>query len=391
MRKTTWVVALGLAAACSSGSDDGQPTGAAGLPAMGAAGSAGSAPDVSTPTAGLGGAPSTGGAGGAQPGAPTPMGTAGANMPEPPAGMAGSDPPSTGGMGGNGAAGTAPSAGGMAGSAVAGSGGNTAPSSGPTLPAVDDPGAAGPFDVRYVGTVSGLSSHAMFVPDAVGSHGKHPAVVWTCGNGGTVSFYMSFLDHLASHGFLVVADKASSGTDRMGEVDSQRAAIAWLVAENEKSGGEFFGKIDVDNIAVMGHSLGSLASFATAALDPHVATSVHFSGGLTGNPVGFDEKWLADMKKPAAFMCGGADSTAGPSCAQDFDKAPPTLPVFYGVLAGASHIGPFGGTPRAGQYGRSGVAWLRWQLADDPAYASWFTGADCTLCKSPWTGKQRNL
>jgi dienelactone hydrolase len=248
----------------------------------------------------------------------------------------------------------------------------------------------GPFGVDQVSTVSGLASHTLFVPDAVGSHGKHPVVVWTCGNGGSVSFYSSFLDHLASHGFLVVADKASS-SDRLAEVASQKAAIDWLLAENAKMGGDYFGKIDVDNIAVMGHSLGSLASFATAAQNEHIATSVHYSGGLTGNPVGFDESWLADMTKPAAFLCGGADSTAGPACAQDFDSAPPALPVFYGVLAGASHIGPFGGTPRAGQYGRAGVAWLRWQLAGDETFAPWFKGASCTLCSSPWTAKQRNL
>jgi dienelactone hydrolase len=261
---------------------------------------------------------------------------------------------------------------------------------GPTLPAISDPGAAGPFMVDRVATAAGLTSHALFVPSELASHGKHPTVVWTCGNGGTVSFYASFLEHLASHGFLVVADKASS-SDRLAEVASQKAAIDWLVAENEKQGGDFSGKIDLDNIAVMGHSLGSLASFATAADNPHVATSVHYSGGLTDNPVGFDEASLSRMTRPAAFLCGGADGTAGPSCALDFEQAPPDLPVFYGVLAGASHIGPFGGTPRAGQYGRAGVAWLRWQLADDPAFEAWFVGGDCTLCSSPWTAQQRNL
>jgi dienelactone hydrolase len=259
-----------------------------------------------------------------------------------------------------------------------------------TLPMITDPGGAGPFDVDVINTVSGLSSHSLFVPSETASNGKHPAVVWTCGNGGTVSFYSSFLEHLAEHGFLIVADKGSS-SDRLAEVESQGDALDWLVAENEKSGGELFGKIDLDRIAVMGHSLGSLASFATAAKDPRIATSVHYSGGLTGNPVGFDEAWLADMTKPAAFLCGGSDSTAGPSCAMDFAQAPASLPVFYGVLAGASHIGPFSLTPRAGQYGRAGVAWLRWRLMGDAMFESYFVGGSCTLCSSPWTAQQRNL
>jgi dienelactone hydrolase len=263
-------------------------------------------------------------------------------------------------------------------------------SAGPILPPIENPAMAGPFDVRRVATAGGLSSHSLFVPSEVGTNGKHPLVVWTCGNGGTVDFYSSFLEHLASHGFMIVADKGSS-SDRLAEVASQGEAVDWILAENAKMGGEYFGKLDVDRIAVMGHSLGSLASFATAAMNTHIKTSVHYSGGLTGNPVGFDEAPLKMMTKPTAFLCGGADSTAGPACAMDFMQAPPTLPVFYGVLGGASHIGPFGGTPRAGEYGRAGVAWLRWQLAGDEKFKSWFAGASCTLCASPWTVMQRNL
>jgi dienelactone hydrolase len=260
---------------------------------------------------------------------------------------------------------------------------------GSTLPSETDPASEGAFDVQFVGTAPGLDTHSMFVPSETGTHGKHPMVVWTCGNSGTVSFYMSFLQHISSHGFFIVADKGST-SDREAEVASQNAAIDWILAENAKAGGVYEGKFDVDNIAVMGHSLGSLASFATAAMNEHVATSIHFSGGLTGNPVGFDESWLAKMTKPAAFLCGGNDTQAGPSCAKDFEQAPPTMQVFYGVLANADHIGPFLG-PRGGDYGTAGVAWLRWQLASDPDYKNWFSGNNCQLCSSPWTSKQRNL
>jgi dienelactone hydrolase len=256
------------------------------------------------------------------------------------------------------------------------------------LPAIDDPARAGPFGVERIDRIEGLSTHSLFVPDATGTHGKHPVVVWTNGNGGSLSTlaYASFVEHVASHGFLVLADKASNGA-REAEVDSQAAAIAWALAENERSGSMFFERIDTQRIAVMGHSLGSLASFATASSE-HVRTSIHFSGGITDNPVGFDPSWLQQMRRPAAFLCGGADTTAGPSCAKDFAMAP--VPVFYGVLAGASHIGPFI-SPRAGEYGRAAVAWLRWQLAGDPAFGAWFVGSDCVLCQSPWSAMQRDL
>jgi len=255
------------------------------------------------------------------------------------------------------------------------------------LPIVD-PAEEGPYGVDRIDLVEGLSTHSLFVPNELALNGKHPVVIWTNGNGGTIDTlsYASFLEHVASHGFFVVADKASNGT-REAEVDSQAAAIDWVLAQNALSGGQYFGRFDLDRIAVMGHSLGSLASFATAS-NEHVRTSIHFSGGITDNPVGFDPAWLQQMKRPAAFLCGGDDTTAGPSCEKDFAMAP--VPVFYGVLAGASHIGPFI-SPRAGEYGRAGVAWLRWQLAGDPMFRSWFVGSDCALCTSPWTAMQRDL
>ena len=371
---------LAATVSCSEpadGIDGASPSGAAAAGATPIGGGGGSSSVTNSGGAGSAGgsSASTGGDGGAPGTVPTAI--AGA----------------TGGGRGQGGAGAASSAGtggdaGAGGTATAGAGGT--PSAGPTLPAITDPDDAGPFDVDRVDTASGLSTHSLFVPSGLNSAGKHPTVVWTCGNGGTVAFYASFLEHLASHGFLVVADKAST-SDRLAEVESQGAAIAWLSAQDADASGDFFGKIDLGHIAVMGHSLGSLASFATAADNPLVATSVHISGGLTDNPVGFDQGALARMTKPTAFLCGGADSTAGPSCELDFEQAPADLPVFYGVLAGASHIGPFAGAPHAGEYGRAAVAWLRWKLADDPAFEGWFSGTDCTLCASPWTGQQKNL
>lgn len=259
----------------------------------------------------------------------------------------------------------------------------------PILPPIEDPAEGGPFGVDRIDRVDGLNTHSLFVPDDVGSHGKHPVVIWTNGNGGSLSSlsYASFLTHIASHGFLVIADKASTSA-REAEAASQVAAIEWALSENARTGGDFFERIDVDRIAVMGHSLGSLASFSTAAMNEHVATSIHFSGGLTDNPVGFDDAWLAEMHAPAAFLCGGNDATAGPSCEKDFAMAP--NPVFYGVLGGASHLGPFI-SPRGGEYGRAAVAWYRWQLAGDESFADWFLGDDCVLCQRPWTGMQRDL
>jgi dienelactone hydrolase len=262
-----------------------------------------------------------------------------------------------------------------------------APQPGASLPEIQDPAAAGPFSVETVATAPGLSSHTLYVPGDLGKDGvKHPIIVWTNGNGGSTSFYEAFLRHVTSHGFFIVADKRSTSM-RETEYAEQKKGIDWAV--EQAGSGPYAGKIDPERIALMGHSMGSLSSFVNGP-DPRVKTTVHWSGGLTGNPTGTDESYLAKLHAPAAFLCGGADGMAGPACANDFRDAPKELPVFYGVLAGVGHLGVFSDR-NGGQYGRVGVAWLGWKLAGQESLKEYFVGSSCKACASPWTGMSRNL
>jgi hypothetical protein len=284
------------------------------------------------------------------------------------------------------------SAGGVGGVAAAGSGGMPAAgamAAGPTLPPITDPAMPGPFGFEVVATAPGLDTASLFVPAKLGENGvKHPIIVWTNGAGGTTDLYKNLLQHFASHGFFVVADKMSGG-DHNPEVTMQKAGIDWVAAEAERMDSPYFGKIDATRIAVAGHSLGSIASFASAA-HPLVKASIHWSAGLTGNPVGAEESWLQGLHAPAAFFCGGAESAALPRCSGDFDNAPPSVPVFYGTVEGVTHTSTYG-EPNAGQWGRAGVAWFRFALAGDESFRSWFKAPMCTLCSSPWTGKSRGI
>jgi hypothetical protein len=279
--------------------------------------------------------------------------------------------------------------------AAAPSAGTAAPSAGaaapaaPTLPAIDDPGKPGPFGVEVVATAPGLETHGLFIPKKLGENGvKHPIIVWTNGAGGSSDFYTNLLSHFASHGFFVVADKMSGGNHDP-EIVEQKAGIEWAIAEAARSGSAYAGKIDPDRIAVAGHSLGSVSSFASAA-HPRVKASIHWSAGLTGNPVGADEAWLQGLHAPAAFFCGGAEARALPRCSGDFDNAPAAVPIFYGTVEGVDHTGVYG-EPNAGQWGRAGVAWFRFTLAGDESLRKYFQAPGCTLCSSPWMGKSRNI
>jgi dienelactone hydrolase len=260
---------------------------------------------------------------------------------------------------------------------------------GPVLPQVSDPAQPGPFGVEVVATAPGLDTHKLYVPTKLGDNGlKHPIIVWTNGAGGSTDFYENLLRHFASHGFFVVADKMSGSTHDP-EIVEQKAGIEWAIAEATRVGSPYAGKLDASRLAVAGHSLGSIASFASAA-HPAVKASIHWSAGLTGNPVGADESWLQGLHAPAAFFCGGAEARALPRCSGDFDNAPANVPIFYGTLEGVGHTDVYG-EPEAGQWGRAGVAWFRFTLAGDESFRAWFQAPTCTLCSSPWTGKSRGI
>lgn len=267
----------------------------------------------------------------------------------------------------------------------------TAPvaSAAPALPPVDDLGATGPFEIQVIETLDDLPTHGLIAPRDLGRDGiKHPVVVWINGASAGFSSYRNMLDNLAAHGFFLLDDKQSS-FESAPEVESQRAAIDWAVKQAQTPDSPYYGKIDETRIAIAGHSLGSVSTFGNVA-DPRVKTSVHMAGGLVGNPEGVDESWIQGLHAPAAFLCGSADANGLPRVRSDFEAAPATVPLFFGVLDGVSHTDEFT-EPNGGRWGRILVSWLRWQLADDPAFESAFVGPNCEFCMGDWTAMKHVL
>lgn len=237
-------------------------------------------------------------------------------------------------------------------------------------------------------TLDGLATHIVIAPKELGRDGiKHPILIWSNGAGAGSSSYRAMLDNVAAHGFFVVDDKQSS-FESMPEVESQRAAIEWVIAQASKQGGPYQGKLDAERIAIAGHSMGSVSSFGNVK-DPRIKTSIHMAGGLSGNPEGVDESWLKDLHAPTAFLCGSADSGLT-RARNDFAAADPKVPLFFGVLAGVGHTDEFSGT-NGGRWGRIVIAWLRWQLAGDESFAKSFRGADCEFCKGDWTAMKHAI
>ena len=153
--------------------------------------------------------------------------------------------------------------------------------------------------------VSSLPRHVVYRPKDLAALGGTKLGVVAWGNGGCSDDGASSRFHLleiASHGYLVIASgRILSGpgappreprpaaqpgqiTPPRTEVSDLTDAINWALAENERAGSSYFGRIEPAQIAYSGWSCGGLQALQVAK-DPRVKTLViHNSGVLNNGP-----------------------------------------------------------------------------------------------------------
>ena len=146
---------------------------------------------------------------------------------------------------------------------------------------------------RYKAILAGdpsLPTHAIYRPRDLRPFGAKllmPIVAF--GNGGCRNGsgeFRNFLSDLASHGYLIVAigpagDAVVAGSE--GRTNQTQASqlldgVAWAIRENGRQGSDYFGKIDVGSVAVMGQSCGTRQALEVSG-DPRVKTTVLLNGG----------------------------------------------------------------------------------------------------------------
>jgi hypothetical protein len=96
------------------------------------------------------------------------------------------------------------------------------------------------------------------------------------------------------------------------------------------------------------------------------------------------------LHTPLGYFIGGMTDSAYANANSDFEQIN-NLPLFLGNLD-VGHGATWGET-NAGEFGRVGLAWLKWQLWGDSAAEKTFKGADCELCRPPskWVIKKKML
>jgi dienelactone hydrolase len=267
-----------------------------------------------------------------------------------------------------------------------------------------------------------LATHTIYRPAALGSS-KHPVLVW--GEGGCAKDglqFPEFLNEIASHGIVVIADgppvgrtapgggaapgprgggappapgaRAGGGQGRGGvprvmtDGSALVAAIDWIAREGSDPASRFYLKVETGRVAAMGMSCGGLMSYGASA-DPRVASVGIWNSGLT-QP---DEKIFAALHSPVIIVTGGESDIAYANGKRDFETMPASIPVFYGVYPSVGHGGTYN-EDNGGAFGVAAVAWLKWQLMNDSGAAGkgYFVGPDCGICDdSKWRTASRSL
>lgn len=160
------------------------------------------------------------------------------------------------------------------------------------------------------------------VRDARVRPGKYPLVVFSHGNGGSRFQNTFWCDYLASHGYIIVSAD-HTGNSRLTIIDgelipyqsAERAnsvndrprdmvfLMEQLVRWNRGADSRFAGRIDTEQVAASGMSLGSVSAIQAADADPRFKAVL----AMAAAPRSHTNKTV-----PALVMLGTEDATIGP-------------------------------------------------------------------------------
>ncbi|MBN1571422.1 MAG: alpha/beta hydrolase, partial [Acidobacteria bacterium] len=273
----------------------------------------------------------------------------------------------------------------------------------PVLPAAT-PLGTGPFKA-IMEVDPALAKHTVYRPNDMKAMGsaKLPIMAW--GNGACSAdgnSFRLFLTEIASHGYLILAngpigpDRAQfppamapkPGAAPVGAAAPAKPpvpsgvkfapatttaqlieAIDWAIAENNRPGSRYYGKLDTRQIAVAGMSCGGVQAIE-ASVDPRIKTTIVANSGLmtepttmsgSGKPV--PKESLNLMHAPVLYMSGDESDIAYANANDDVEKIN-HIPVFRAYQKGVGHGGTYHDAD-GGTFGKVALAWLDWQLKGD--------------------------
>ena len=160
------------------------------------------------------------------------------------------------------------------------------------------------------------------ISDAVASDlGERPLIVFSHGFGGINTQSIRLMEHLASHGFVVVSPEHTGNTSfdtSSPDPEADRFPdVAFVIDEmevfNTTPADPFFGRVDTQNVGVAGHSFGGMTSMFMAAghvpFPPDTRVTAIMPIAASSNQLTDPE--LASITVPTMLMVGTLDGLQG--------------------------------------------------------------------------------
>ena len=178
---------------------------------------------------------------------------------------------------------------------------------------------------------------------------------------------------LASHGYAVLVLDTNNPRD-MPNVrgDALISAVRVLKAENSRAGSPLNGRIAVDKMAIMGHSMGGGGTL--------MAANDHSDEIQAAIPV---TPWAPDgnfdqITVPTLVIAGSADQIAAVNehAWPQFQSIPLSTTRVYLEVEGGNHFLANSNGPDLATMGRYGIAWLKLYLDGDERYRKFIYGEE---------------
>lgn len=224
--------------------------------------------------------------------------------------------------------------------------------------------------------------------------GALPILIWCNGacSGSSIG-YERMLNEMASHGYVVVGigsfEMVDSERDDGGSSEKMVGdAIKWLTRQSRLKSSDYYKAININNIALSGHSCGGAQAIANCD-DARVKTLLIMNAGMGGMSMGgASPQTLNSLRCPLIYMTGGKDDVAYGNAQTDYGNV--KKPVAWADLSNAGHGGTYW-DKYGGEFGRLAVKWMDWHLKGYKQNARIFLKPDLAGFSSNWTIKTRNF
>lgn len=240
--------------------------------------------------------------------------------------------------------------------------------------------AMGSHEVNYFESASlnSFQKYAIYYPADIAQSGPLPVVVFVNGTGVKGSKYPALQKHMASWGFITIATEEEYAWNGF----SAEMCVRYLTVLNayEEEGKEniFYGKIDLENIGITGHSQGGTGVINAITEQRNAGAykaAVILSGG--GNKEVSQKALLWDFDEtkiciPVIILASTGDADIGLVTLEDmqtlFDNIPGDAAKVMARRKGIDH-------GKMLYYGDGYVtAWFMWQLQGDEEASKAFAG-----------------